>query len=521
MSSNANTGRTRVLIVDDDPIIAESLAEFLRSEGYDPATAHGGAEALETLEQAERQTGAAPACRPFAIVITDVSMPGMDGMELLRRINKSHPGTAVLVLTGYGTIESAVQAVRLGATDYLTKPVVDDELRIALERAVRQQALLSENRALKEQLDARFGLDNIVGSDPRMLKIYDLIQAVAPTKTTVLMTGESGTGKSLIAHAIHHRSPRKSKPYVELSCGSIPETLLESELFGHVKGAFTGAHADKVGKFLAADGGTIFLDEINSASPGMQLKLLRVLQERRFEPVGSNQTIEVDVRVVLASNQPLEQLVSEGKFRQDLYYRINVVKIELPPLRERVSDIAMLAEHFLRQHAAGLGKTIAGFDAGAMDLLRRYAFPGNVRELQNIIERAAVLSRTPMIKPEDLPPHVNGESGPAMLVGSFGTAQTGPLPFPAGGAGRGGSGASPGGNGPAVAGGAGIADGAEGAMSLEERMREPERRLIIDALRANNWNRLKAAESLKINRTTLYKKMRALGIDPAQEARAG
>jgi DNA-binding NtrC family response regulator len=511
MSSGVHSEGFRVLIVDDDPIVADSLAEFLKREGYEPTTAASGGEALEMLKAAEVSPGGNGVSRPFAIVVTDVTIPGMNGMELLRRVNKDHPGTVALMITGYGTIESAVQALRLGAADYLTKPVIEDELKIALERAVRQHTLMSENRALKEQLDERFGLDNIIGSEERMLRIYDLVQAVAPTKTTVLMTGESGTGKSLVAHAIHHRSPRRSKPYVELSCGSIPETLLESELFGHVKGAFTGAHADKMGKFLAADGGTIFLDEINSASPAMQLKLLRVLQERRFEPVGSNQTVEVDVRVVLASNQALEQLVAEGKFRQDLYYRINVVKIELPPLRERVSDIPMLAEHFLKQHAANLGKTITGIDAGAMDLLRRYAFPGNVRELQNVMERAAVLTRGATIRREDLPPQVIGETGPVVNY----AGGMGPIPFPAASRRDGG-----------VVGSGAVAAGAgeevpHGPLSLEDAMRAPEKKIILDALRAANWNRVKAAEALKINRTTLYKKMRVLGIDAGAEARAG
>ncbi len=500
--------KARVLIVDDDPIVTESLRDFMTGEGYDAATANSGGEALETLAAAERagEGGGTPP-RPFAVMLSDVAMPGIGGMELLRRCAKEHPGTVVLMLTGYGTIEQAVEAVRLGATDYLTKPVVDDELRMALERALRQQALLSENQALRAQLDERFGLDSIVGSDARMLRTYDLIQAVAPTKTTVLMTGESGTGKSLIAHAIHVRSPRRSKPFVELACGSIPETLLESELFGHVKGAFTGAHADKIGKFLAADGGTLFLDEINSASPGMQLKLLRVLQERRFEPVGSNQTIEVDVRVVLAGNQPLEDLVAKGLFRQDLYYRINVVKIELPPLRERVSDIPLLADHFLRKHAAELGKTLTGFEPEAMDLLRRYSYPGNVRELSNIIERAGVLSRRPTICADDLPPQViasvtGGSGGGSVSSGGAGG------PFPIGAA-----------AGPTASVAKTLPITFDGGLELA--LREPEKLIILAALKASNWNRVKAAEALKINRTTLYKKMALLGIDPGVEARAG
>lgn len=486
----------RILVVDDDPIVADSLAEFLVAENFSVATASGGAEALDAIAKAEQGTeGGSPARpNPFAVAIVDVAMPQMNGMELLKRIGAEHPGTSVLMLTGYGTIESAVQAVRLGAADYLTKPVVDDELRIALERALRQQALQAENRSLKQQLDSRFGLENIVGADARMLRTYDLIEAVAPTKTTVLMSGESGVGKSLVAHAIHLRSPRRAKPFVELACGSIPETLLESELFGHVKGAFTGAHADKVGKFLAADGGTLFLDEINSASPGMQLKLLRVLQEKRFEPVGGNVTIETDVRVILASNQPLEDLVAQGRFRQDLYYRVNVVMIELPPLRERISDIPALAEHFLRQHAAAMGKTIVGFDAAAMDALRRHPYPGNVRELSNIVERACVLTRSPTIHTDDLPQHVVSPMAAGGAVGAPPLARIGP--------------------------GLHALRTAPDAQSLGDALKEPEKQIILNALKASNWNRVKAAEALNINRTTLYKKMKSLGIDPARDSLA-
>jgi DNA-binding NtrC family response regulator len=298
------------------------------------------------------------------------------------------------------------------------------------------------------------------------------------------MTGESGTGKSLVAHAIHLASPRRAKPFVELSCGSIPETLLESELFGHVKGAFTGAHADKAGRFLAADGGTIFLDEINSASPAMQLKLLRVLQERRFEAVGSSTTTEVDVRVLLATNQPLEPLVADGRFRQDLYYRINVVKIELPPLRERIADIPALADRFLRANSAELGKQLTGFTPDAMDALRRYGYPGNVRELQNIVERAAVLCRRPTVGLEDLPPAVSGAEQPA----------------------------------PAAPVRPATPDDPWVPMHLEDALREPERRILLRALRANQWNRQRTSEQLGINRTTLYKKLKQHGLDAGQSA---
>ncbi|MBM4107830.1 MAG: sigma-54-dependent Fis family transcriptional regulator [Phycisphaerae bacterium] len=472
--------RNRVLVVDDDAFVAEALCEFLAGEGYDAQRASSGAEALGLLSHAERD-GSGPG--GFAACICDLTMPGMDGVEVLRRIGKEHPGVAVVMLTGYGTIESAVSAVRAGAVDYLTKPVVDAELRLALERALRQHALAGENLRLRSQLEERFGLDSIVGSDARMMRVFDLIEAVAPSRTTVLMSGESGTGKSLIAHAIHRRGPRRDGPFVEISCGSIPETLLESELFGHVKGAFTGAHADKVGRFLAANGGTIFLDEINSASPGMQLKLLRVLQERRFEPVGSTQTVEVDVRVVLASNQPLEKLVARGQFRQDLFYRINVVMIELPPLRERPADIPMLAARFLGRYAAELKKQIVGFSPEALEALTRYTYPGNVRELQNAVERAAVLCRGQVIQACDLPPQLLGGA---------------PAPGPA------------------------DAEGGEWSpMTLDEALREPEKRILLRALRANAWSRQRTADQLGINRTTLYKKMKAHGLDRPDEREAG
>jgi len=487
----------RVLVVDDDPIVADSLGEFLVCEGYTVVTAHNAAEAIELLresvaEQADHLPG------PFSVVVSDVAMPGQSGIELLRYAAEHHPSVAVIMLTGYGHVEGAVESLRLGAVDYLTKPVVDEELRLALERALRQHSIMAENCQLRQQLDSRYALDNIVGADPRMQRTYDLVEAVAPGRTTVLMSGESGTGKSLIAHAIHHRSPRRDEPFVELSCGSIPETLLESELFGHVKGAFTGAHADKPGRFLAAHNGTIFLDEINSASPAMQLKLLRVLQERRFEPVGSSTTVEVDVRVILASNQPLEELVAKGTFRQDLFYRINVVMIELPPLRERVSDIPLLASHFLDRYSREMGKQVVGFHADALAALARYPFPGNIRELENTVQRAVVLSQGQTVMLEDLPPQIidDAKAGPLAVLARRGSDAGGHAGLP-------------------------VLDPDEPwhPMSLDDALREPERLIILKALRANDWNRQQTADDLGINRTTLYKKMRLLDIDPERDAR--
>lgn len=476
------TGHPRILIIDDDPIVADSLAEFFNEEGCKAVSVYSPSAALHELGQAGQSSAGG-----YQVALCDINLPEMGGLELLREILKSHRQTAVIMLTGYGTVETAVQALRLGAVDFLTKPVVDDELRLSLERALRHHELARENTTMRTRLETTFGLGNMVGSDHRMLKISETVHAVANSRTTVLMSGESGVGKSMIASAIHQASNRQAQPYVELACGSIPETLLESELFGHVKGAFTGAHADKAGKFLAADGGTLFLDEINSASPAMQLKLLRVLQERKFEPVGSNETIEVDVRVILASNQSLEDLVAEGSFRQDLYYRINVVKIEMPPLRERVSDIPTLAEHFLALQSQELNKQFAGFTPEAIDALRRYAYPGNVRELSNIVERAAVLTRSQTIGVEDLPPCVVDQAASPMRISASDDGR----------------------------------DHAWVPMTLSEAMLEPERRFVLKALEANDWNRQQTADILGINRTTLYKKMKQLGIEPDDHAQAG
>ncbi|HVX83735.1 MAG TPA: sigma-54 dependent transcriptional regulator [Phycisphaerae bacterium] len=465
---------TRLLLVDDDPLIMGSLSEFLRLEGYTVDTAADGAQAVEML-----------AANRYNLVLTDVNMPRSNGLELLRNIRSNYPDIVVLVITGYGTIENAVEAVKMGAFEYLTKPIIDDEIRVTIQKALKQQTLLSENYQLKQQLGLRYGLDNIIGHDYKMLKVFDLVEAVADSKTTVLMTGESGTGKSLIARAIHHRSPRKNKAFVEVSCGSIPETLLESELFGHVKGSFTGATYDKQGRFLAADGGTIFLDEINSASPAFQVKLLRVLQERKFEPVGSNTTISVDTRVVLATNQDLAQLVSENKFRQDLYYRINVVNIILPSLRQRLGDIPLLSDSFLAKFNREMSKKIVGFTGEAMDLMRRYTWPGNVRELENAIERAVVLTKRPMIAPDDLPQQLlDAVLPPTPRPGAMPASATGANPFEP-----------------------------WKPTPLKTAIEGPEKQILLAALKANDWNRQLTAEQLDINRTTLYKKMKRYGLD--------
>lgn len=486
----------RILVVDDDPVVAESLAEFLRREGHAVATAGDGQEALTLIDaQAADPTGGATVdgkgdkgqrtAGPFGVVITDLNMPRCDGMAFLKALRKKHESIAAIVVTGYGKIESAVEAVRLGAVDYLTKPIVDEELKLAVQRAVRQHALVDENRVLKSQLSERFGLENLVGGDYRMQKVYDLVEAVAASRTTVLIEGESGTGKSMVARAVHARSPRHAGPLATFACGAIPETLLESELFGHVKGAFTGADTDKPGRLLAADGGTLFIDEINSATPALQLKLLRVLQEKRFEPLGSNQTVEVDVRFVLATNQPLRPLVESGRFREDLFYRINVVNVPLPALRQRLSDIPLLARHFLDKYAAEAGRTITAVSDAAMQVMQRYDWPGNVRELENAIERAVVLSRKPVIDVDDLPETVRGTnpSRPTAAMTAGGNLFT-----------------------PA------LADGWK-PTPLADALIEPEKQIILAALAANDWNRQETARQLNINRTTLYKKIRQFGLD--------
>ncbi|HEX8951381.1 MAG TPA: sigma-54 dependent transcriptional regulator [Polyangia bacterium] len=382
--------KERVLIVDDEANARTALAELLRDEGYSVETAADGFKALPKLEE-------------FApdVVVTDLKMPGLSGLELMAKVRERDPEGVVIVMTAFGAVESAVQAMRQGAADYLTKPVNVEELSLVLKREIERKRLRAEAGQLRERISEKHRINNIIGSSPAMQQVFDAVLQVAPSRASVLINGESGTGKELIAAAIHEHSPRAKKPFVKLHCAALAESLLESELFGHERGSFTGAVGRREGRFEQADGGTLFLDEIGEISPSIQVKLLRFLQEHEFERVGGNQTIKVDVRVITATNRNLLQRVKEGHFREDLYYRLNVVSIEMPPLRARPSDIPLLASFFLNKYAKDNGKTIEGFTDDALAQLANYEWPGNVRELENAIERAVVVSKHPRIGVED------------------------------------------------------------------------------------------------------------------------
>jgi DNA-binding NtrC family response regulator len=387
--------KRRILIAEDNAMTRKQLQQLLESTlGAVVDTAADGSEALEALIE-----------RPYSVVVTDLRMPKVSGMELIEEVQKRRLPVAVIVTTGYASIDEAVQAMRLGATDFLTKPIDIDHLRRVLHRALHERALEEEVATLREQLHDRFSFHSILSKSPKMHAIFELIGHVAQTATTVLIEGQTGTGKEMVARAIHEASAKRTGPFVAINCAAIPESLLESELFGHEKGAFTSAVSQRRGRFELADGGTLFLDEVGDVPAAMQAKLLRVLQERRFERVGGTESIEVDVRVIAATNRRLPRLVKEGKFREDLYYRLNVVKVELPPLHERPEDIPILAAHFMQKYARP-GQSPKQIVPEAMEVLLRYNWPGNIRELENAIERACVTSRSERILPDNLPPEI-------------------------------------------------------------------------------------------------------------------
>lgn len=455
----STNNQIKILIVDDEPLIRQSLYEILRIEGYDASMASSGEEAINLLPT-----------KKFDIMVTDLKLPKMSGIELLEKSRVIDPAMEIIIITGFGSIETAVGAMKKGAYEYITKPINDNEIKIIIQKIVQQKMLLEENRSLKEILarGKRHSLCSMIGANEKMQRVYQIIESVASTNATILISGESGTGKGLIAKAIHQCDQnRKDKPFIEISCGALSETLLESELFGHVKGAFTGAIKDKEGRFEYAKGGTIFLDEIDAFSLSLQVKLLRVLQDGVFERVGDNISRKADARIIVATNQHLPDLVAKGEFREDLYYRINVIAIQPPPLRERTDDIDELSDYYIKKYSKLNNKNIKTLSDEVKRIFQNYSWPGNVRELENAIEGAVIMSKTDVISALDIPNFTKFEKS---------------KPF------------------------------TSKESTLKKAVEEPEKEHIIQILNECNWNRIKAAKTLGINRTTLYNKMKKYNI---------
>jgi len=448
----------RILVVDDDLEIREGVADVLRQAGYHVDEAKDGKKAIKCIE-----TGS------YDLVLTDLNLPKADGMKVLRHVLDESPDTICIILTGFGTIKGSVEAIKMGAFDYISKPVKSDEIVIVVEKALKFRRLERENILLKQQLRKKYQFENFIGDSKPIQKVFELIEKVADTDSTVLITGESGTGKELIAKAIHYNSYRRDNPMVVINCGAIPEELLESELFGHEKGAFTGAHKMRVGRFELANGGTIFLDEIGDMSPNLQVKLLRVLQEQKFERVGGTRTLEIDVRIIAATNKNLINAVNRGSFRQDLYYRLNVIPIRVPPLRHRKSDIPLLIDFFFKRIDPRKRNGINGFSSKAEDALVAYDWPGNVRELENMVERMSILANGDKIELEDVPGSIKGKGAKIESI---------EVTIPKDG------------------------------IVFDQAVEEYERKLILEALNETNWVKTKAAKLLNINRTTLIEKMK-------------
>ena len=384
--------KVKILVVDDEAIVRESLQDWLTDAGYQVLTAESGPKALEVIEMEKP-----------GIMIADLVMPGMDGIELMKKAKALQPGLEVVIITAYASIPTAINAMKEGAYDYIEKPFCPERAELLVKKLAEHQELVEENLSLRQKLEDHYRFENIITKSPKMQRVIEVIKVVAKSNATVLITGESGTGKELVARAIHSQSNRHSKPFIAVSCAALPESLLESELFGHEKGSFTGAYAQKKGKFEFAEGGTLFLDEIGEMSANIQVHLLRVLEEKEFTRVGGNEPIKVDVRVISATNKDLRKAIEKQEFREDLYYRLNVVNIELPPLRERKEDIPILAEHFLNKFASENRKEVSGFSPEAMEFLLDYDWPGNIRELENAIERAVILAKDSIIVIDDLP----------------------------------------------------------------------------------------------------------------------
>lgn len=451
----------KILVVDDEDIIRESLAFILKKEGFEVSEAANGKDAYEKVMEDS-----------FDLLITDIEMPEMKGIELLEKVKKININTDVIIITAYGSMDTAINALRAGASDYILKPIEFDELLIKLRRLFNVKHLFKENQILKRELNRHYDFQNIIGQSEPIQKIYSVIETVAASDSTVLITGKSGTGKELAARALHHKSKRSDKAFVALNCGAIPENLMESELFGHKKGAFTGAVFDKDGFIKAADKGTLFLDEISEMPQQLQVKLLRVLQEREFIPVGKTQPVPIDVRFIASTNRDLKIEIKEGRFREDLFYRLNVVEINLPTLEERKEDIPLLADHFLDKYRKEMNKNVKGIDGEAMRALINHEWRGQIRELENTIERAVIFCKSGFINIEDLPESVSGES---------------PL--------------------------AGFTNFGSSTASLEKSVNEFERAYIMHILQKNELNKEKTAEVLQVGLSTLYRKLKELNIE--------
>jgi len=449
-----------ILITDDDAQMREMLSRFLGERGDEVEEASGGPAALAALE---RNTA--------DLIITDVRMPEMSGVELTRQVKARHPDCSVVVMTAFGSVQMAVDAMRAGATDYISKPFKLDEIQLIVERIEEERNLRRKVTTLQRQVEERFQFANILGKSPAMQHIFELIEQIAPTRSNVLITGASGTGKELVARAIHFNSPRRAAPFMPINCSAIPEQLLESELFGHVRGAFTGAERDKKGIFEEAGGGTVFLDEIGDMDEGLQVKLLRVLQEREVRRVGSNETVPVNFRVIAATHRDLEKEMANGRFREDLFYRLGVITVSLPPLAGRREDIPLLAEHFLRKHALHNQRPVTQIEPEVMRILLDYDWPGNVRQLENVIERGVVLCHGDRLEPGCLPSRLTGA-----VADQTGLGETADLP-----------------------------------------LAELERRHILATLERHDWHRVKVAEILGIDRRTLYRKIKEYGFEPRED----
>ena len=454
----------RILLVDDDADIRETMVTLLTMNDYCVTSVADGQSAIEEVKKEK-----------FNIVITDLMMPKMTGIDVIKNLKAIDPDLQCIVITGYATVSTAVDAMKAGAYDYLMKPFNGTEVLMLLKRVMELQDLQAENSQLKRTLNQRYGYENLIGNSEGIQMVCSLIEKVAETDSTILILGESGTGKELVARTIHYNSPRKNKPLIPINCGAIPETLLESELFGHEKGAFTGASTTRIGRFELADGGTIFLDEIGDMSPTLQVKLLRVLQQREFERVGGVRTIKVDVRIIAATNIDLEHAVHEGKFREDLYYRLNVIPVVIPPLRERADDIPLLMDHFLSHFNKSKKRDIKGFSPAAMDILISYPWPGNIRELENLVERLIILKGNGTICPDDLPEkfisHTLNNEGALHIT----------LP--------------------------------ETGVNLKDVVEEFENNLILQAMQKAQGVKNKAAQLLSLNRTTLVEKLKKKKLD--------